>query len=121
MDIKTAKLACKRINDLWDNFSEQELNELSSLMGVEPDFLKSEMFPPDPTVIIGDWLLSTFSIEKFLDQSLITEFYNMMGDELQEVLFYANIPDGQTILHRVKTIQENIENGDIPDFEITDT
>lgn len=109
MKVNEAKKLLKLIRDVYSgNALPEEFAEASGLY----DSYLSELWPPEPDKLVGDWILERFDLKQFLDEDKVKQFSRNISNELKEVLFFANLPDRASFDARIRQMQTADDAGD---------
>lgn len=103
MKVEEAKKLLKLIRDIYDGKEVPE--EFANATGLYETYL-SELWPPEPDKLVGDWILERFELAQLIDEEKIKQFSRRVSNEFREVLFFANLPNRETIDARVRQMQD---------------
>ena len=83
---------------------EEAPEKFAEFTGMHETYLE-ELWPTDQTKLVGDWISRHIDVKLLLDTETIKEFSLKLSKEFQELLFYANLPNHETIKYKIRDLQ----------------
>lgn len=73
-----------------------------------------ELYPSDPSKLVGDWISERFPPKAFLNQDLLEKEVGNLKKLYQKVIYYANIPNGSVLKQIIGELKRATEESNTP-------